>query len=174
MHKPTIEPECAYYAYTIRITTYLHKLLACSIFLMLDLCLCLQFVETDLPCDLLSPYLVFRRGRIVEDFVDLLERQAAQLGEDDRRPEHGEYHEAHEDDVGLVTNVFDHHRGYYNSRSRVSQSPIGHKSQEIHEPDATAKFCNQLTPEEIDMPLARKLRGKTKGNWGQGAHMAIK
>lgn len=70
-----------------------------------------EFIETDLLSDTFSPLSVLGSTVVVENGIDLLERQTLELGEEKPGVEESDDTEAHEDDVGSPCDVVEHDRG---------------------------------------------------------------
>lgn len=79
--------------------------------LLLVLNLLGNLVQTDLGSNTLSSCSVLGTGLVVEDPVDLFERETLKFWKDEDGIQEANDTEAHEDDVGLVANVIDHVRG---------------------------------------------------------------
>lgn len=84
------------------------------------------------------------------------------LGEDEDGVDESDNAEAHEDNVGLVTNVGDHDGG------DLSDGEVCAISSGLDDAmDAGDSLMIQLTADEMDIPLARMSRGKTSAETTQ-------
>lgn len=70
-----------------------------------------NLVQTNLGSNTLSSCSVLSTRSVVEELVDLFERETLELGKDEDGVQEADNTEAHEDDVSLVANAFDHVRG---------------------------------------------------------------
>lgn len=75
-----------------------------------------DLVQTNLGCNTLSSCSVLNTRIVVEDVVDLFERETLEFGKDEYGEKEADNTEAHEDDVGLIANASDHVRGNHGDR----------------------------------------------------------